>query len=368
MPQKILIVDADPPLLQLLSQELGHAGYQTVAASTGPAALEAARANSKPDLVILGVNLPEMNGFEVAKRLQSQPDTANIPLIFLTTRNTAEDKLASFEAGGLDYLTKPINMPELLARVKANMRRLEAERNQARRDLELYKSNLSENMSHELLTPVSKVLNGVDLLTRLSAKQHITLFDQPIEIIRTGAEELRWLLEDLLVINQLDDGRMGPFRQPMDLAEAVRVMTDQIETKYRRRNISFILEIPESWPVNLHRKHLYHILHHLLDNAAKFSPDDSRPSVTVQPVGQAGASLTVHNQGQGIEPELQEKVFEKFYQIDMTMTRDSGGLGLGLYIARALARTYGGDVTLTSLPGLGVTYHWLIPDTPADWG
>ncbi len=171
-------------------------------------------------LKVAQVKLPGINGFEVSKSLQSQPNTANIPIIFLTTRDTDEDKLAGFEAGGLDYLTKPINMPELLARVKANMRRLEAERNRARRDLELYKSNLSENMSHELLTPVSKVLNGVDPLAHLSAKQHITLFDQPIEIIRTGAEELRWLLEYLLLINQLDDGRVGPFRQPIDLPAA----------------------------------------------------------------------------------------------------------------------------------------------------
>jgi signal transduction histidine kinase len=222
-------------------------------------------------------------------------------------------------------------------------------------------------MSHELLTPVSKVLNGVDLLTRLAGQHHLPQFDQSIEIIRSGAEELRWLLEDLLLINQLDDGRVGPFRQPIDLTDAVRVIVAQTEAKYRRKNLVFTIDIPERWSVHIHRKHLYHVLHHLLDNAAKFSPDGGRLSLAVQPVDGAGATVEIHNQGQTIEPELLEKIFDKFYQVDMTMTRESGGLGLGLYIARALARTYGGDVTLISLPGLGVTTRWLIPDTPADW-
>jgi signal transduction histidine kinase len=108
-------------------------------------------------------------------------------------------------------------------------------------------------------------------------------------------------------------------------------------------------------------------LHHLLDNAGKFSPTGSQPKVTVRPVGQAGAEIEIQDQGQGIKPELQEQVFDKFYQVDMSMTRESGGLGLGLYIARTLARIYGGEVNLTSQPGIGTTVHLTIPDEAADW-
>ena len=117
MPEKILIVDTDPVLLQLLSQKLGRAGYQTVTAATGPAALEAAQTDSKPDLMILGVNLPEMNGFEVAKSLQSQPNTANIPIIALSSMTSAESIERGRQVGFQDYVAK-FDRPGLIAALK----------------------------------------------------------------------------------------------------------------------------------------------------------------------------------------------------------------------------------------------------------
>jgi signal transduction histidine kinase len=103
-----------------------------------------------------------------------------------------------------------------------------------------------------------------------------------------------------------------------------------------------------------------------LDNAAKFSPEGSQLKVAIKAIGEAGAEIETQDQGKGIHPELLEKVFEKFYQVDMSMTRQSGGLGLGLYIARTLARTYDGDVTLTSQPNGGTTSHFIIPDIASD--
>lgn len=367
MGETILVVDDDEALQQWLVYELQREGYQVATASTGPLGLEAAQAEQKPDLILLDVDMPGMKGFEVATNLQSGPDTASIPIIFLTARVTQKDKMAGFKAGGVDYLTKPFEMPELIARVKATLHLSEVQREKAKRDLEAYKSNLSENMSHELLTPVNKVLNGVDILTRLMMKENITQFDEVIEIIQRGADELRWLMEDLLLIKQISNKEVGPFRQTVDLTQVVKLMVEQIEAKYRREHLSFEVNMPDSCSVNLHRKHLYHILHHLLDNAGKFSPKGSHPKVTVRPMGQAGAEIEIQDYGVGIKPEILEQIFDKFYQVDMSMTRESGGLGLGLYVARTLARAYGGDVTLTSQPGSGTTSHFTIPDIAADW-
>jgi signal transduction histidine kinase len=367
MPETILIVDDDDGTRNWLNRELKRKGFQVVTASDGSIALEAVQAEPKPDVILLDVDMPGMNGFEVATTLQQNQDTTSIPIIFLTGRVSMKDKMAGFEAGGIDYLTKPFNMPELIARIKATLHLGEVQRERAKRDLETYKSNLSENMSHELMTPVAKVLNGVDILARQAHKENITHFDEVITIIRNGAGELRWLMEDLLLINQISDKEVGPFRQAIDLSQAVKIMVEQTEVKYRRDALAFELNLPDSCPVNIHRKHLNHILHHLLDNAGKFSPKGARPKVTVRAVGQAGAEIEIQDFGQGIKPEFQENVFEKFYQIDMSMTRESGGLGLGLYIARTLARIYGGDVTLTSQPGSGTTILFTIPDMAADW-
>ena len=367
MAETVLMVDDDDALQKWVAFELQREGFQVIIGSTGTDGLKAAQAEPKPDIILLDVDMPQMNGFQVATTLQQNPETTGIPIIFLTGRVSMKDKMAGFEAGGVDYLTKPFEMAELIARIKATLHLSVVQREKARRDLEEYKSNLAENMSHELMTPVSKVLNGVDILSRLAHKENISQFDEVIEIIRTGAGELRWLMEDLLLINQISDKEVGPFRQTIDLSHAVQFMVEQTEAKYRRDNLVFEVNKPDSCPVNIHRKHLYHILHHLLDNAGKFSPKDSRPKITVQPVGEAGAEIEIQDYGQGIKPELQEQVFDKFYQVDMSMTRESGGLGLGLYIARTLARIYGGEVTLTSQTGAGTTSRLSIPDEAADW-
>ncbi|GIK43907.1 MAG: hybrid sensor histidine kinase/response regulator [Chloroflexota bacterium] len=367
MAATILIVDDDETLQKWVAFELDRVGFQVITASTGPTGLDAARAEPKPDLILLDIDMPGMDGFQVATTLQQNPETTGIPIIFLTARVSLKDKMAGFEAGGVDYLTKPFEMPELIARVKATLHLSVIQREKARRDLEEYKSNLAENMSHELMTPVSKVLNGADILSRLAHKENISQFDEVIEIIRNGAGELRWLMEDLLLINQISDKAIGPFRQAVDLTQAVKFLVEQTEARYRRDKLEFEVYLPEACPVNIHRKHLNHILHHLLDNAGKFSPPGSRPKVTVRPVGQAGAEIEIQDSGQGIKSEFQEEVFDKFYQVDMSMTRENGGLGLGLYIARTLARTYGGDVTLTSQPGAGTTVQLAIPDEAADW-
>lgn len=363
----ILLVDDDETLQKWVAFELDREGFQVITASTGPSGLDAAQTAPKPDLILLDIDMPGLNGFQVATTLQQNPDTTSIPIIFLTARVSMKDKMAGFKAGGVDYLTKPFEMPELIARVKATLHLSTIQREKARRDLEEYKSNLAENMSHELMTPVSKVLNGTDILSRLVHKENITQFDEVIEIIRNGADELRWLMEDLLLINQISDKEVGPFRQAVDLTQTVKFMVEQTEAKYRREKLLFEVHVPDACPVNIHRKHLNHMLHHLLDNAGKFSPPGSRPQVTVRPVGQAGAEIEIQDYGQGVKPELQEQIFDKFYQVDMSMTRESGGLGLGLYIARTLARTYGGDVTLSSQPGAGTTVQLTIPDEAADW-
>jgi signal transduction histidine kinase len=367
MAETVLIVDDDDTLQKWVAFELRREGFEVVAATTGPAGLKAALADPKPDLILLDVDMPGMNGFQVATTLHQNPETTSIPILFLTARVSQKDKLAGFQAGGVDYLTKPFDMPELIARIKATLHLSGVQREKAKRDLEAYKSNLSENMSHELLTPVNKVLNGVDILTRLAAKEKITQFDEVIEIIRHGADELRWLIEDLLLINQVSDKEVGPFRQGIDLSQSVKLMVEQTEIKFRREKLTFEVDVPANCSVNIHRKHLYHILHHLLDNAAKFSPAGNRPKVTVRPIGEAGAEIEIQDHGPGLAPELQEMVFDKFYQADMSMTRSSGGLGLGLYVARTLARIYGGDVSLTSQPGNGATTLFTIPDVAADW-
>lgn len=368
MPERILVVDDDDEMLQQwLVRQLEREGYQVTVIASAQGALELANLQPYPDLVLLDIDLPNLDDAEVTKKLQQTPELQDIPIIFLANQNTSPEKIAGLEMGGLDYVSKPFNIPELIVKIKTTLQSLKTERDKAQRDLEEYKSNLTENMGHEILTPLNTVLNGVDILTRLAARENVTMFDEVIEMIRRGADELRWLAEDLLLINHIEEQRLAPFRQPVDLIEQVKQVIEQTEIKHGRKSIHFELSGPDQCVVSIHRKHLIHILHHLLDNAAKFSPVDGHPKVTIRRIGQAGAEVKVQDHGKGIKSEFQKKVFEKFYQIDMSMTRESGGLGLGLYIARTLAQLYEGNVILISKSGAGTTCQLTIPDAAPDW-
>jgi DNA-binding response OmpR family regulator len=186
MPERILVVDDDDEMLQ---QWLVRQGYEVTLVATAKGALELATSQPLPNLVLMDVDLPGIDGFETAKKLQQIPDLQDIPIIFLANQNTSPEKIAGLELGGLNYVPKPFNIPELITNIKTTLDSLKAEQENAQRDLEAYKSNLTENMSHEILTPLNTVLNGVDILARLAARENVTQFDEVIEMIRRGADE-----------------------------------------------------------------------------------------------------------------------------------------------------------------------------------
>lgn len=366
MADKILVVDDDDAMRELLSYHLERENFQVVLASSGMPGYKIAQQTPQPDLILLDVDLPGIDGLSLAQTLHDNPATNDIPVIFLTVRAEQKDKLAAFQAGGADYLTKPFNPDELIARIKATLHRVKIERQKAQADLETYKRQLAGNVGHELLTPMGKVLNGLEILTRLSAEKGLTAFDDVIQIIHNGANELYWLLEDLLVVNQISDNNINVFRKESNFSQNVTTIVQQSKVKYNRNHLTFTVSMPDDLTVNVQRRHLTHMLHHIIDNACKFSPPHSTIKIAVQRVGQAGILMDVFDNGSGIPNDLLETVFDKFYQVDMSISRVKDGLGVGLHIARTLARNYGGDVTLRSKLNFGTHCSLRLPDVMAD--
>ncbi|GEM_PF-3202764 len=366
MTAKILIVEDEPLLQDLITYALEKEDYQIVNMMTGTDGLATAQTEPFPDVIILDVQLPGIDGFEIGRTLQNNPRTANIPIIFLTARSELRDKMLGFDVGGVDYLTKPFDVSELKARVKATVHRVKIEQERARLDLEKYKTNLSQNTSYELLTPLSKILSALDVIGRDATQGNLKQLNRMIEIARSGANELHWLIEDLLLANKLSQEEVKPlFHQKINLAQAINLIVEQTMMKYKSENFRFEIDVSEDCFVKMHRKHLYHVLHHLLDNACKFSklsPIGGQIKVMVHPIGENGAEILIQDKGVGIEPELKEKVFEKFYQPDMSITRQYEGMGVGLYISRTLARAYSGEIILESQPGAGTDCYFIIPD------
>ena len=309
---------------KILASHLEFEGYKVVAAGDGQTGLDAAHKH-KPSLILLDVALPgDLNGFEVGQTLQKSLD----------------DKLTGLASGGVDYLPKPFTMAELKARVDAILRHDAAERRRAQAVMEEYRKNLSQNMSHELLTPMSKLRISLDLLTHEVSQTNQPYLQEILNYAQIGAQELQEIIEDLVLMNILSNNDLlGLEQQPISLAAQVVITVDHLRTRYRAKNLNFEIDIPDDLFFYMDGDHAQHIFKHLLDNACKFSL-------------QAG---TIRIFGENTDNTV--RLFEKFFQIDMSTTRSQDGLGIGLYIARKIAQYYQGDVTLIeSSPDNGSTF------------
>lgn len=363
MAEKILVIEDNPALQKILSAQLKAENFEVVVAGDGQTGLEAALAPDHPSLILLDVALPgRLNGFQVCEVLQQEANTAHIPVIFLTAHSALDDKLTGFAAGGVDYLVKPFTFPELMARIKATLRRRTVEEQRAQATLNDYKKNLSQNMAHELRTPLSKLQISLGLLAQELPQASLTSLQEIIEYAQIGAEELEDIIEDLLLINKLENSEVQISRPPIGLDSTIENVWYQLQKKYSDKRLTIQRNIPGNLFFYINRDHILKILRTLIDNACKFSSEQSQISLMALPLADSGGELYIQNRGLSIPPDSQERIFEKFFQADMSTTRPRDGLGIGLYIARLIAQTYNGDVTLIhSSPDEGTTFRFYLP-------
>lgn len=360
----ILVIDDDPGVLFTISTSLKRAGYAVHTAERGLEGLDKLKAVS-PDLVILDVMMPEMTGWEVCQRIR---EASGVPIIMLTAIRQEDAVVQGLDLGADEYLIKPVPIKELRARVEAVLRRATRERQAALGEVETLKRNIMGAMSHELRTPVAAILTALDLVLTQAFHDDAEQQRQFIANAQHNAESLRHLIDDLLAVAQLDEG-MDILRRPLHLRAELDRLLSESQPKSQARNISVIGKCPPDLIVSVDPAKFKHGLRHLLENALKFSPDYGEVSVIAESNAAGDVSIAFCDQGPGIDPALHERIFERFYQgnIDNGRVGHHNGLGVGLTIARAIARAHGGDVFVHSIPGQGSIFRLFLPGVPADW-
>ncbi len=367
-PKTILIIDDEKVILLGVSAIMRHAGYNVLTAGDGTEGLTIVKEHPL-DLIICDINMPPPNGFELRQILSRDPEKSSIPFIFVTARSSQNDKMMGFETGADDYITKPFDRQELLARVNAVLRRNETARQQgrdeAKDEMERLRQEILNNMTHELRTPIGSLLNMLELT--LQAR-----FDDPEEqhkyISRalSNAYHVRGLIEDLLILNVMDNNNMNTFRQPVDIVFDFKDPIQQCFHRYEDKNLTLNFKVDDAVVIHAPKIEFKQAVLHLVDNAFKFSPDNSPVDIHLQANGEGGCRLSVYNEGEGISPVLREKVFERFYQISRGDNRQFRGLGVGLTIARAIARSLGGDVRIMD-SDTGCQVQMEIAPALSDW-
>lgn len=356
-PAKILVVDDQPINIKLLQRKLEREGYVVQTAYNGLECLEAVK-TTPPDLILLDVMMPEMDGIEACQRLKENEDTKAIPIIFITAKSSKEGKLEGLSAGGVDYITKPIDLDETLARVKTQLRLQEIFR--ANMDLQMRLADsrktaaigaITQGIAHNLNNLLGVVVGYLDLLKNGfdspdMVQRSVTLMDQAINRMVNIIRQLSTIATNERVA-----------LTPLNLQDLLESSIERFKEEYGVDTVVTITsDLPEDFTLETNNEALESIIGKLLINAweayPKNEPNENREVWLETELVDLGDSqrllIKVNDDGAGIPANIRDTVFEPFIT-----SKTSVGRGLGLTMARHSIRNLRGDLDLQERPGGG---------------
>ena len=356
----ILIVDDTPDNLRVLSAMLTNRGYEVRKALNGQRAIASVQ-SEPPDLILLDIKMPEMDGYEVCKQLKAKSNTSEVPIIFISALDDALDKVRAFAAGGVDYVTKPFQEAEVLARIEHQLRIQRLQHQLIQQNEELLRSNreleqFAYVVSHDLQQPLQSVTGFVKLL---QLKYEIMLDevaqDYLNRIYETGTRMQR-LIQDLLTYAQVD--RQGEALQPLDCNQILEQVLDNLQGAIAAKNATLTYD---SLPQILGSEtQLMQLFQNLISNGIKFVPSDVTPTISIASVRHKNQwQIGVRDNGIGIEAEHLEKIFEIFQRIHSTQKYP--GTGIGLATCKKIVERHGGRIWVESKLGEGTTFYFTLP-------
>ncbi len=409
----ILVVDDEPVNVQVLKNHLSINHYSTLTARDGFEALDILEKQT-PDLVLLDLMMPRMNGYEVCQKIRKTHDNSTLPIIMLTARTQVDDLIKGLRFGANDYISKPFNKEELLARIKAQMQFKDAindiqtakeslrkahdeleekvvertkalqheidERIQVEETLQLAKkeaevaniakSEFLANISHELRNPMHQILSyskhGIDKIEKPKEKL-LHYFSQS----RKAAQRLMLLLNDLLDLSKMESGRMDYQLKTNNVFQILNEAVLEIKPAVEDKNLSLkVVEPTISTDVVCDPYKVGQVVRNLLTNAIKFTPEEKRIEIafdqielTMDKTTNKALQVSISDQGVGIPENELALVFDKFTQSSKTKT-GAGGTGLGLAICQEIMEAHRGDIWAENNPEGGATFKFVLPYEP----
>ena len=343
----ILIVDDMPANVLLLVRMLTERGYTPRPVLSGKLALQAAR-EEPPDQILLDINMPEMNGYEVCELLKADATLKEIPVIFISALNETIDKVKAFRAGGVDYVTKPFQFEEVYARVQTHL--------QLRR-LGKLRDDLTHMVIHDLRNPLSVIFSFLDLMESRESKNLSASTMEFASLARISAEELRSMISSILDVSKMESGEMSLQRGACELDTLIRTVLATTQPLPGNRTVT--LEATEAPVTVITDCGLIHrVLQNLLSNALRYTPSGGDVRMCVTPaLGEVRVS--VRDDGPGIAPEFHRRIFEKFGQVEDQDNRT--GTGLGLTFCKLAVEALGGHIGVESEVGKGSTFWFTLP-------
>ncbi|MBD2096570.1 hybrid sensor histidine kinase/response regulator [Trichocoleus sp. FACHB-591] len=397
----ILIVDDTPDNLRLLSTMLTGQGYEVRSVINGAMALMGVGAEP-PDLILLDINMPQMNGYEVCQQLKADDQSRDIPVIFISALEDVLDKVKAFAVGGVDYIVKPFQIEEVLARIETHLtvRRLQQQLQTQNlqlqqkmvelQELNQLKEEFLHAISHDLRTPIVGTLLVLENLQQRAQKQAEATVSIPQSVVQRmiqSSDRQLSLLNLLLDAHFNAAGSLVLQPEPISLHSFVQGLTEDLEPLLVKNGATLTNRIaPELLSAAADPLQLRRVFENLLTNALNHNPaglsltvnatlsgaaqsdvskDMSEPSLTsdaeITTTPEAKLDMiycTVQDNGIGINQAQRDRLFERYVRGDRTR---SIGIGLGLYLCRQIIQAHGGEIGVTSVPGAGTTFWFTLP-------
>lgn len=390
----VLVVDDDPAVRLMLETILKDAGYAEV--TSAESAFQAFNhlgmddsisASVSADLILMDISMPEIDGVEACRQIKSVSRLRDIPIMMVTGLADSKDLEAAFAAGAVDYIIKPPNIVEMLARVRSatdakremdrrksayvsdleaknqELERAFAELERKNRELEeasLAKTQILTTATHELKTPLTSIIGYVDriLMRQDSVGQLNERQQRYLETVQKNARRLKALVDDLLDASRIEAGSLELTLLDLEVGPEIEDILQSMRNQFSDKQIEVDIDIPSELPnIKADRLRFSQVMTNFLSNACKYSPVGS--TVTVKAHENPGLiQIDVTDTGIGISPEDQTKLFTKFFRADNSPTREVSGTGLGLYITKHLIEAHGGRVWTDSQLGQGTTFHF----------
>ncbi|HEV8325163.1 MAG TPA: hybrid sensor histidine kinase/response regulator [Myxococcota bacterium] len=359
-PPSLLIVEDDPVSRRLLDAVLRPEGYRLYFADNGPEALQVA-AEVVPELVLLDVMLPQMDGFEVCERLRAMRREEFFPIILVTALDRTSDRLRGFQAGADDFITKPFNGAELRARVKAFLRiqqqQVELADNVRRlNELENLRDRLLALLVHDLRGPLSSIMGNLELILEEQGLPPLVL-ESADDAYASGRRLLR-LISDVLDVTRLEENRLPVKPVLSDPVAAARDALQALSGIARRRNA--VVEVVASGaPERFAFDHdiLARTIENLLVNALSVSPPNEKVTIVVSLDAGGNLCISVQDRGPGIPHDMKRSIFDRYAQVK----QERRGYGLGLYFCRLAIEAHRGTIAVRDREGGGSSFEIFLP-------
>jgi two-component system, sensor histidine kinase and response regulator len=361
---RVLVVDDEVANVELLARRLEAIGCQTQVASSGERAIALAR-TEHPDLILLDVMMPGIDGLQTCRRLKSQPETADIPVIFVTAKDRSEDVSKGFEVGGVDYIAKPFEPIELAARVRSAIftKHLQDELRKSNADLhrmEQSRKELIGMLGHDIRNLANSVVAFMQLVRMGQLEPGRQEFDELLRLSESNISELLRMVNALLDVYKMEEGKLEAMPQVIGLAALAERSMAQVAPEALAKGIEVDTLLPEDATVFVDDALIVRVLTNLLANAVKHTPSGGKVRIESVPDEALERSIVVRvvDTGPGINETDAPHIFDRFYQ---GAGRSRGGTGLGLAFCKLAIELHGGTITVANPGRPGAIVQFTLP-------